>query len=650
MAEFYGWIGKILRVDLTTRKISTVPTGNYVPKFIGGRGVGAKIIWDEVPPHVGAFDPENGLTFMTGPLAGTPAPTGGRTIVSGVAPLGYPEEVYLRSALGGHWGPELKFAGYDGIIIQGKAAKPAYLWIHDGEVEIRDAKDLWGLNTYATQQDIWKRHGKSTKSLTIGPAGEHLVRLAVILTDDSSASGIPGYGAVMGSKNLKAIAVRGTGGVRVAKPQELLDALYHFQRLVTRKEGEAEPAAGLRGQTYRINRYVGSKLQELEEKGAIRRGFSGCFACPVCCGLSIRFKDGSYVGTGNIRCHEMTSAKGEQRYYNEEKPFGPHAYATWKLYDLLGICGPANKGACEFYLPLFGQGVLNKENIGLSADQIGSEEFYKEFIHKIVYREGIGDLLAEGPGRACNRLGGEAIHLYELFALQSGTHGGHGAWKENRLGAIHRVTSTITGLDSRGLQSQSYEPGNALHPLRVPKGSKEYKETIKAMNRKLWGSEKASDLTTWEYKALQALTIQNWKIMTDSLVACSFNFPLAVSTYTPDHMGDLSIERRLYSSVTGMDITEEEWMRTADRVYMLERALLTRHGHTRKNDWFFDSVFEANKTWLDKEGLSESLDDYYTLRGIDVATGIPRRSTLERLDLKDVADDLEKKYSIKVPA
>ena len=650
MAELYGWVGKILRVDLTTGKISTVPTSNYVPKFIGGRGVGAKIIWDEVSPKVGAFDPENRLTFMTGPLAGTPSPTGGRTIVSGVAPLGYPEEIYVRSALGGHWGPELKFAGYDGIIIQGKAAKPVYLWIHDGEAEIRDARDLWGLNTYATQQDIWGRHGKNAKSVTIGPAGEHLVRLAVILTDDSSASGIPGYGAVMGSKNLKAIAVRGTGGVPVAKPKELLDILYYFQRLITRKEGEAELPACHRGQSYRIYQYVGSKLEELEEKGAIRRGFGGCFACPVCCGLAIKFKDGSNVGTGNIRCHEMTSARGEQKYYREQKPFGPHAYSTWKLYDLLGICGPANKGACEFYLPLFDQGVLNKENIGLSADQIGSEEFYNEFIHKIAYREGIGDLLAEGPGRACNRLGGKAINLYGLFALQSGTHGGHGAMKANKLGAIHRITSTVTGLDSRGLQSYSYGPSNSLHPLKIPVGSNEYKQIVIAMNKKLWGSEKASDLTTWECKALPALTIQNWRIMTDSLVTCFFNLPITSSTYTPDHMGDISVERRLYSAVTGIDMTEEEWMRTADRIYMLERALLTRHGHTRQNDWFFDSVFEANKTWLDREGLSKSLDEYYALRGIDVTTGIPKRSTFEKLDLKDVADDLGNKYGLKVPA
>jgi aldehyde:ferredoxin oxidoreductase len=223
----YGWVGKILRVDLTTGIISEVPTANYVPKYIGGRGIGAKIHWDEITPAVGAFDPQNKLTFMTGPLVGTPAPSASRTTVQAVSPMTYPEELYASSTVGGHWGPELKFAGYDGIIIQGKSPSPVYLWIHDGLAEIRDAKHLWGLNTYDSQKAIWETHGKKTRILTIGPAGEHLVRMAIILSDVSSTSGTPGYGAVMGAKNLKAIAVNGTGGVPVAKPQELLDLAYY---------------------------------------------------------------------------------------------------------------------------------------------------------------------------------------------------------------------------------------------------------------------------------------------------------------------------------------------------------------------------------------------------------------------------------------
>jgi aldehyde:ferredoxin oxidoreductase len=171
-----------------------------------------------------------------------------------------------------------------------------------------------------------------------------------------------------------------------------------------------------------------------------------------------------------------------------------------------------------------------------------------------------------------------------------------------------------------------------------------------AQDKKWYGSENASDLTKWEYKAPMAKKHIDWRIMTDSLVTCMNNFPLTTSNYTPDKLGDISVERRLYAAVTGIDMTDEEWTRTAERIYMLERAILTRHGHTRTEDWFFESIFKENSTWLDKGGLSKTMDEYYTLRGIDVATGIPKRSTLEKLDLKEVADMLENEYKIKLQA
>ena len=652
----YGWVGKILRVDLTTGVVSEVPTANYVPKYIGGRGIGAKIHWDEVLPTVGAFDPQNRLTFMTGPLAGTPAPSASRTTVQGVSPMTYPEELYARSTIGGHWGPELKFAGYDGIIVQGKSQSPVYLWIHDGLAEIREAKHLWGLNTYATQEAIWDRHGKQTRVLTIGPAGEHLVRMAIILSDASSASGLPGYGAVMGSKNLKAIAVNGTGGVPVARPKELLDISYYFQRLITRKEGEAEPPASYRQQA---DRYRGTKLEEEAKNGTISTGMSGCFACPVCCGLSIKIKDGSLVGTGDIRCLEMSTHEREQEYYGG-KPLGRPAYETWKLADLLGIANDRfswGAGQASWFLTLIDQGILTKENTGLPVDKLGSVEFYRELLTKTSYREGIGDLLAEGESRVCNHLGGGAIPIWEVTCQQvAGKHGGSGGWNTNKLGAIVRLASTISGLDARGLYFHTYDPRHWVHPPGckcgrcTPLTSGEYEALIKTQDTKCYGSVKASDLTTWEYKACTAKTHIDWRVMTDSLVTCMCNYPLTTSCYTPDHMGDISVERRLYSAVTGIDVTEEEWTRTAERIYMLEKAILARHGHTRAEDWFFESLFTTNSTWLDKDGLGKTLHEYYTLRGIDLATGIPTRSTFEKLDLKDVADDLEIKYNVKLAA
>ena len=230
-----GWVGKILRVDLTSGKISESSTFDYVPKFIGGRGLGAKICWDEVSSGVGAFDPENRLVLATGPLQGTLAPSSGRLTVVGKSPQTGPTESFVRSGIGGHFAPELKWAGYDALIIQGKASKPVYLWITDHKAEILDAGGLWGLDVYQAQQMIWKLHGNKTRAMVIGKAGENRSRIASILTDTGNAASQGGFGGVMGSKNLKAIAIRGTGSVTVARPKELMQLTYDIHRLFSRK-------------------------------------------------------------------------------------------------------------------------------------------------------------------------------------------------------------------------------------------------------------------------------------------------------------------------------------------------------------------------------------------------------------------------------
>jgi len=235
MSELYGWTGKILRVDLTGGKVSTIDTAAYVPRFIGGLGIAAKIAWDELRPGVDALSPENMLFIMVGPLTGTLASGGSRVVVAGIAPQQRPS-VFSRSGMGGHWGAELKYAGFDGVMVQGKAEKPVYLWVHDGEAEIRDAAELWGTGTYGTTSTLRATHGPKTRVISCGQAGERLSRIACIQTETGNAAGQGGFGAIMGSKNLKAIAVRGTLGVRVADPQRLLDICLNASR-----EGQSPP-------------------------------------------------------------------------------------------------------------------------------------------------------------------------------------------------------------------------------------------------------------------------------------------------------------------------------------------------------------------------------------------------------------------------
>ncbi|MCW4021250.1 MAG: aldehyde:ferredoxin oxidoreductase, partial [Candidatus Bathyarchaeota archaeon] len=234
----YGWIGKILQVDLTGHRVSKLDTKKYAEAFIGGRGVAARIAWEELPPNVDAFDPENRLIFMTGPLTGTLAPTcGGRMVVCGAAPQAYPTTHYTRSNMGGFWGAELKYAGYDGVVVYGQADEHVYIWVDNGKVEIVDAKDLWGLDTFETQEALFERHGRGTRVVCIGPAGENLVRIAVIHSEIENAAGQGGFGAVMGSKNLKAIAVRGAGEVAIARPKEFVGACRYVKKMAQTSRG-----------------------------------------------------------------------------------------------------------------------------------------------------------------------------------------------------------------------------------------------------------------------------------------------------------------------------------------------------------------------------------------------------------------------------
>ena len=232
----------------STGRTSEVPTAHYVPRFVGGWGIMAKLAWDDLSPSIKAFDSENIIMIMTGPLTGTVVPGTGRAEIGTISPITYsfkgPTEDYIRTGIGGKWAPELKYAGYDGLIIQGKSDRPVWLLIKDEKVGIRDATSMWGMDTYTVQEAIWNELGsKQPKILCIGPAGENLIRFATIATDNGNHAATGGAGAVMGSKNLKAIAVYGTGKINIAHPEKLYHLAYTMHRL--RHRAEARPPYGL---------------------------------------------------------------------------------------------------------------------------------------------------------------------------------------------------------------------------------------------------------------------------------------------------------------------------------------------------------------------------------------------------------------------
>jgi aldehyde:ferredoxin oxidoreductase len=235
MVTTFGYTGKILRVDLSSGSTIDTPTMDYAERFLGGRGIAAKIYWDEVSPDVKAFDPENRLIFMTGPLAGLADLAGSRWQIYGKSPTTTPEH-FCYSNLGGNWGAYLKFAGYDGIVIREKSDKPVYLFLHEGIAEIRDASFLWGKGSVETRDILKGELGSTTGVAASGPAGDNMVTFASLLADND-ASGSSGFGAVMGSKKLKAIAVRGDKEPIVANPERLYELTEYIREL---KKGTAK--------------------------------------------------------------------------------------------------------------------------------------------------------------------------------------------------------------------------------------------------------------------------------------------------------------------------------------------------------------------------------------------------------------------------
>jgi aldehyde:ferredoxin oxidoreductase len=218
----HGWTGKILHVNLSDLKLSQFSTQPYTELYLGGHGIASKIYWETVTPSVKPLDPENRLIFMTGPLVATGVPGASRLSVAGKSPMALPEG-YCYGNIGGFVGPELKKAGFDGLVVEGRTPRPAYLWIHDNEAELQYASPLWGQGVYRVRELLMQAHGQKVKFIATGVAGERGVRTAVIVASHDSTV-TAGFGAVMGSKNLKAVAVRGTGRPSVVEPGRLKES------------------------------------------------------------------------------------------------------------------------------------------------------------------------------------------------------------------------------------------------------------------------------------------------------------------------------------------------------------------------------------------------------------------------------------------
>jgi aldehyde:ferredoxin oxidoreductase len=612
----YGWTGKFLRVNLTKSKITVEDIDPKIAKdFIGARGMGVKYLYDEIDPQVDALSPDNKLIMVTGPLTGTAAPAGNRYMVVTKSPL---TGAIAESSAAGNFATSLKYAGYDMIIFEGKAKKPTYLWIDDGNIELRDAKHLWGKTASETETMVINETAPEAKVACIGPAGENLVRFACVMNDIGRAAGRSGVGAVMGSKNLKAVAVRGTKGVKVADKvgfynamidcYKALDIAYvkRFRALGTPSvmEDSVAPLGALPTRNYQSGVFEGwEKIKGEVHSNTIsvrKRMGVACPACPVACGRISRVTNPDFAGVGAGPEYETTGLFGANCGVSNLDAIAKANY----ICNEMGMDTISTAGTIACAMELYERGYLPKKDIGMPLN-FGDAHTMVEMTAKIALREGFGDILAEGAYRVAQKYGHPEFFMgvkkqefpsYECRALLGMAIG----FATQNRGADH-IRGEVHDVEMYG-----------CYWWRVTR------------DRNI---EKVNPYDT-QYKPVLAKEIQDWFAMIDSSGMCNFMFFLALDE---DHC------RKLLETATGVDLGGHEgFMRTGERIFNLERLFNLKAGFTGKDDTLPKRMLEEPMPEGPAKGnvvpLDKMLPEYYKLRDWD-SNGVPTPEKLKELGL-----------------
>jgi len=642
MEKIYGWTGRLLQVDLTTGNCVERSTLDYAERFIGGKGMAAKLYWDDPAPQRDAFHPDSPLIIMTGPLAATAAPAASRWLVAGKSPALYPEN-FACAHLGGFFGAALKHAGYDGLIIKGKADSMVYLSLDNEQVEIKDARHLRGLTTRETMGAIRRERGERVRILTTGPAGENLIRFATVATD-AGGSGSTGFGAVMGAKNLKAVAVRGSHLISTADPESVKAIRQKIKKMT--------------GEGY-FNLY--GNPTPISEADIIKK--VRCHGCPQGCWRSL-YRTAS--GEEGIRKCQSTFfySLWDKKRHEDLTTASFHATALANDYSL---CSMELPGLLIWLEQCIAKGIITEKDTELSLAEAGSVKFIATLVKKISQREGFGSILAEGVMRAADAVGRGAKEVALDHFTQSGRGIAYGP-------KIFSPSALIFATEPRPSVTELHELCEPLIKWALwytTEGTFSYVSTalLRKIAKRFWGSAEAVDFSTYAGKALAAVKIQNRQHAKDSLILCDFAYPLYDDASSEDHVGDPALESRLFTAVTGTEMDEAKLERAGERIFNLVRAILLREGRKGREDDYVpesqyierdeqvldafgmfnpdlylpaagDEVISMKGKALTREGFARMLSEYYELRGWDAATGFFKKKTLQELDLADLAGPL----------
>lgn len=620
-----GWQGIIIRVDLTKEKIIKKPLDESAARdFLGGRGLNSKTLFDEVKPGIDPLSPENALCLAPGPLTSTPLRLTSRLEVSTLSPY---SGILGDGNVGGSFAHYLKKAGYDQIVITGKASSPKYIRIENENIELMDASDLWGKTTWEVTDILKERHGKNIAVACIGQAGENLVRFASTIVDKHS-SATRGSGAVWGSKNLKAIAVRGTGEVELANPEEFKQLARedkefflkdHMQHEVIAKYGtHIGMMSWWPGYRY-FEKYLSAEeipenlTPEAWKKYELKR--YACKTCVVGCKDVFRIPSGKRKGEiGKALEYECIACMGTN--CGIEDPI--IIMEMENLADKYGMCVIPLGNTIAFAKELYNQGIITKEDTGGLSLEWENSDSQIELIHQVAMREGFGNLLAEGMYSFAKMIGKGAMdYCYHVKGLSRGPF-------PSGLFALAHATSTRGADHLRGRSWAYGENDPEVFPLLIKTGMLPPQMSEDPVEG-LTISERATTLTDSIGRCKGA--VNSWVCA----VPLVWKYPL------------LDGLAKLLTLATGFDFDAAKLEKIADRVYTLERAFNVRQGVTKKHDWLPQKP-EVKKTPQGEEEVKkhyEMLTDYYRVHGYDLKTGIPTRERLESLGLKYIADELE---------
>ncbi len=606
-----GWVGKILRVNLTTKKIKEEILDPKVAKdYIGGRGLGIYYLNKEIDPGTDPFSPQNIIIMATGPLTGTGAPTGARYMVMTKSPL---TGAITCSNAGGRFPTEMKRSGYDAIVLSGRAAEPLYLYIDQGTAQLRPAVHLWGQDTHATTDTLLQETDPKARVACIGPAGEKLVLFAAIMNDRDRAAGRSGVGAVMGSKNLKAIVVKGKGSVQLADP----DGFKAFNKDILNKYKEAvaktplgltvNGTAGvvvatqnfgvLPTKNWQLGTFEG--WQEIQGESLSKKFLvknKACYACPIACGRVTRVTEPGFEGEGEGPEYETVYAMGSNCMIDNLAAITKANY----ICNELGLDTITMGATVACAMELVDRGYLSEDDIGRPL-KWGDGEALVALTRMTGNREGFGDLLAEGSYRLAERYGHPEL-------------------------AIVSKKQEFPGYEPRGAQAMGLAYATSPIGGSHMRGDPAYFE--------LFGVPEFMDRLQWKGKGIVTKAFQDISAIIDAAGLCIF---FSIRNLASKDLGVAPVGILKYLNMaTGVNYTLEELQKAGERIITAERLFLNKAGFDRKDDSLPTRLTEKPMPEGPSKGMvchiDEMLDEYYQARGW-TPNGIPTPELLEKLGL-----------------